>query len=72
MIKEHKDTIRKLKVKKAGLESEKNLREHEADLLVSYARTLTGAHVQPDQLSTFLDSFVERGKKNLGAVSVFS
>ncbi|KAF8230822.1 hypothetical protein L208DRAFT_1459442 [Tricholoma matsutake] len=72
MIKEHKDTIRKLKVKKAGLESEKNLREHEADLLVSYARTLTGAHVQPDQLSTFLDSFVERGKKNLGAVTTLT
>lgn len=71
--KEHKDSsIRALKVKKSGLESEKHLREHEADLLVSYAKTLHGEHVQPDQASTFLDGFVDRGKKNLLAVATTS
>ena len=66
---EDKDSIRELKLRKSALESEKNLREHEADLLVDYAKTLTGEYIQPEKVSTFLDGFVERGKENLGAVS---
>jgi hypothetical protein len=63
------DSIGELKVQKSGLETEKNLWEHEADLLVSDVRMLSGEHIQPEQVSTFLDRFVERGRKNLRVVS---
>ena len=66
---EDKNSLRELKLRKSALESQKNLREHEADLLVDYAKTLTGEYIQPKQVSIFLDGFVERGKKNLGTVS---
>jgi hypothetical protein len=69
---QYSDPIRELKVKKAGLESEKMLRDHEADRLVSYARTLSSEHVPPDQVSSFLEDFVEKGKENIGAVSRLS
>ncbi|KAG6849296.1 hypothetical protein H0H93_009651 [Arthromyces matolae] len=59
------EIIRLLNVKKQSLENEKRVREHEADLLVNYAKTLNGEHVQPTQMSTFLESFVEQGRKNL-------
>jgi len=58
-----------LKVKKQALESEKRVREHEADLLVGYAKTLTGEHVSPAQMGAFLEGFVEQGRKNVVAVS---
>lgn len=64
------EAIRVLKVKKLALESEKRVREHEADLLVNYAKTLTGEHVSPVQMASFLESFVEQGRKNLAAVTV--
>ena len=63
------ELIRTLKVKKTALESEKRVREHEADLLVNYAKTLSAEHVSPDQLSDFLHNFVNSGRKNLEAVS---
>ena len=66
---EDKDSISELKLRKSALESQKNLREHEADLLVDYAKTLTSEDIQPEKISTFLNVFVEGGKKNLGAVS---
>lgn len=49
---------------KSGLKSEKSIREHEASLLVNYAKTLNGEHVMPDQMVAFLQSFVEQGRKN--------
>ncbi|KAG6867698.1 hypothetical protein C0993_012166 [Termitomyces sp. T159_Od127] len=59
------EIIRLLQVKKHALESEKRVREHEADLLVNYAKTLSGEHVPPTQMTAFLESFVEQGRKNL-------
>ncbi|KAG5720441.1 Protein F37C4.5 [Termitomyces sp. T112] len=59
------EIIRLLQVKKHALESEKRVREHEADLLMNYAKTLSGEHVLPNQMNTFLESFVERGRKNI-------
>ncbi|PBK67849.1 hypothetical protein ARMSODRAFT_937831 [Armillaria solidipes] len=63
------ETIRILKAKKSVLESEKRVREHEADILVQYAKSLTGEFVAPVQMTQFLQSFVEQGRKNTEAVS---
>ncbi|KAK0472056.1 hypothetical protein IW261DRAFT_1343884 [Armillaria novae-zelandiae] len=63
------ETIRTLKAKKSVLESEKRVRGHEADILVQYAKSLTGEFVAPVQMTQFLQSFVEQGRKNTEAVS---
>lgn len=63
------ETIRILKAKKSVLESEKRVREHEADILVQYGKSLTGEFVAPVQMAQFLQSFVEQGRKNTEAVS---
>ncbi|KAG6812258.1 hypothetical protein H0H92_003714 [Tricholoma furcatifolium] len=66
------EIIRLLQVKKQAFESEKRVREHEAELLVSYAKTLSGEHVPPSQMSAFLEGFVEQGRKNLTEISDIS
>lgn len=38
-------------------------------MLVSYAKTLTGEHVNPTAMGDFLKSFVTKGSENLEAVS---
>ncbi|KAG6864236.1 hypothetical protein C0991_011155 [Blastosporella zonata] len=63
------EIIRLLQVKKHALENEKRLRNHEADLLLSYAKTLSGEHVAPSQMSAFLESFVQQGHKNLNDIT---
>jgi hypothetical protein len=63
------EIIRQLNVKKLRLESEKRVMEHEADLLVTYAKTLNGEHVTPTAMSDFLKTFVDKGKENLKAVA---
>ncbi|KII84403.1 hypothetical protein PLICRDRAFT_32431 [Plicaturopsis crispa FD-325 SS-3] len=57
--------VRALRAKKRALESEKSLRGHEANVLVSYATTLSGEHMPPDQIPAFLDCFVQQGRKNI-------
>ncbi|KAF5379823.1 hypothetical protein D9615_005794 [Tricholomella constricta] len=66
------EIIRLLQVKKVELENEKRVRRNEADLLVDYAKTLTGEHVPPTQMNSFLESFVEQGRKNLRAITELS
>ncbi|KAF7335446.1 hypothetical protein MVEN_02197900 [Mycena venus] len=63
------EAVRRLKAQKLALEGEKRVRDHESDLLVSYAKTLNGEHVSPTQMGEFLQSFVEQGRKNLQAVA---
>ncbi|KAJ7629708.1 hypothetical protein DFH06DRAFT_1284783 [Mycena polygramma] len=63
------EAVRLLKAQKLALEGEKRVRDHESDLLVSYARTIKGEHVAPHEMNEFLQSFVEQGKKNLQAVA---
>ncbi|KAK0470322.1 uncharacterized protein EV420DRAFT_1742692 [Desarmillaria tabescens] len=63
------EIVRNLKAKKSVLESEKRIREHEANILVQYAKTITGEFVAPAQMAQFLQSFVEQGRKNTEAVS---
>ncbi|TFK68241.1 hypothetical protein BDN72DRAFT_769601 [Pluteus cervinus] len=63
------EEIRKLTVKKASLEGEKEVRASEANFLVSYAKTLNGEHVKPSEMASFLSEFVEQGRKNVVAVA---
>ncbi|KAK7055911.1 hypothetical protein R3P38DRAFT_2849558 [Favolaschia claudopus] len=65
----YSEAMRLLKAQKVALEGEKRVRDHESDLLVSYAKTLKGEHVSPTQMGEFLVSFVEQGRKNLEAVA---
>lgn len=61
------ELIRLLKSHLATLQSKKSVREHEAELLVSYATTLRGEHIQPEQMASFLSMFVESSQKSLVA-----
>ena len=36
---------------------------------MNYAKTLTGEHITPGQMSQFLETFVTQGRKNLEAVT---
>jgi hypothetical protein len=63
------EVIRLLNVKKQSLESQKRVMEHEAELLVTYARTLNGEHVTPTAMSDFLKTFVDKGVENLEAIA---
>lgn len=64
-----KDIIRSLEVKKSGLQSEKKMLDIQAEVMVTYARSLRGDTIWPDAVSLFLDAFSERGKQNIIAVS---
>jgi hypothetical protein len=68
-FKSKSEAVRLLKAQKVSLEGEKRVRDHESDLLVTYAKTLSGEHVSPTQMGEFLQSFVEQGRKNLQAVA---
>ncbi|KDQ59014.1 hypothetical protein JAAARDRAFT_127570 [Jaapia argillacea MUCL 33604] len=63
------ETIRILEAKKVYLVKEKLVRGQEAEVMLTYGKSLQGEHVTPDTMTTFLDSFVLRGRKNLQAVS---
>ncbi|KDR78599.1 hypothetical protein GALMADRAFT_244048 [Galerina marginata CBS 339.88] len=63
------EVIRTLLVKKAGLESERAVRQQESQLLLKYAETLNGEHVTPTQMAAFLESYVDRGRKTLQAAT---
>ncbi|KAF9450470.1 hypothetical protein P691DRAFT_665264 [Macrolepiota fuliginosa MF-IS2] len=62
------NTIRALELKKSGLESEKKMLDTQAEVMVTYARSLTGEFASPDAVDAFLDAFNVRGKKNIEAV----
>ncbi|KAL0948652.1 hypothetical protein HGRIS_010456 [Hohenbuehelia grisea] len=63
------ESIRQLEAKKLSLESQRRVLEYQAELLLSYAKTLTGEHVAPTAMTEFLGSFVEQGRKNLEATA---
>jgi len=63
------EVIRLLNVKKQSLMSQKRVLDHESELLVSYAKTLSGEHVNPTAMGEFLKGFVTKGTENLEAVS---
>lgn len=61
------EVIRLLKSHLATLQSKKGVREHEASFLVSYGTSLTGEHIPPEQMGSFLSMFTERSQKGLVA-----
>ncbi|KAJ7199003.1 hypothetical protein GGX14DRAFT_664691 [Mycena pura] len=63
------EAVRVLNAQRLALEGQKRVRDYESDLLVTYARTLTGEHVAPQQMGEFLQSFVEQGRTNLEVVA---
>ncbi|KAH9477517.1 Protein F37C4.5 [Psilocybe cubensis] len=54
---------------KTLLESERNLRKEESKLLLQYGQTLNGEHITHGQMSAFLQSYVDQGRKTLQAIS---
>ncbi|KAF7291781.1 hypothetical protein HMN09_01237900 [Mycena chlorophos] len=63
------EAVRRLRAQKAALQGQKRVRDHESDLLVTYAKTLSGEHVSPTQMGEFLKSFVASGNHNLEAIA---
>ena len=66
------EVIRKLRVQKDTLERERTLRNSESQLLLAYADTLNGEHVNPQQMTAFLEGFMQQGKKIIQAVILIS
>ena len=66
------EVIRKLRVRKNTLEREPTLRNYESRLLLAYAETLNGEHVNPQQMTAFLEGFMQQGKKIIQAVILIS
>ena len=66
------EVIRKLSVRKNTLEKERTLRNNESQLLLAYAETLNGEHVNPQQMTAFLEGFMQQGKKIIQAVILIS
>ncbi|KXN84377.1 hypothetical protein AN958_12684 [Leucoagaricus sp. SymC.cos] len=59
--------LRSLEIQKSGLQSEKEMLDTQAKVLVAYARSLTGQIASIKDVDTFLDAFTERGRKNIEA-----
>jgi hypothetical protein len=66
------EVIRLLKKRKRELESQKGMLETQAEILVQYAKTLTGEHITPSDMSQFLDTFSDHSRKGLGALSAIA
>ena len=66
------EVIRKLRVQKDTLERERTLRNNESQMLLAYAYTLNGEHVNPQQMTAFLEGFMQQGKKIIQAVILIS
>jgi hypothetical protein len=64
-------TIRTLELKRSGLESEKRLWDTEAEVMVSYARSLTSQHASLTDIDDFLSTFGGRGWKNINTVRYY-
>ncbi|KAF4613545.1 hypothetical protein D9613_008120 [Agrocybe pediades] len=63
------EKLRTMYARRQALESEKQIREKETELLLKYGQTLSGEHVNPGQMSTFLDQYVTRGQKTLESIT---
>ncbi|KZS92019.1 hypothetical protein SISNIDRAFT_486956 [Sistotremastrum niveocremeum HHB9708] len=57
--------IRSLEATRFILQGESRVLDHQAEILVSYGRSLTGAHVQPSAMESFMADFLEQGKANI-------
>ncbi|TFK61692.1 hypothetical protein BDN72DRAFT_863410 [Pluteus cervinus] len=62
------DGTKSLKERQISLQNAKAVYQREAELLYSYAKTLTGEHVKPEQMTAFLTGYGEQSRKNSAAV----
>ncbi|TFK61460.1 hypothetical protein BDN72DRAFT_965157 [Pluteus cervinus] len=62
------DATNSLKERKVSLQNAKAIHQQEAELLYSYAKTLTGEHVKPEQMTAFLAGYGEQSRKCGAAV----
>ncbi|KXN80616.1 Protein F37C4.5 [Leucoagaricus sp. SymC.cos] len=62
-----RNTLRSLEIKKSGLQSERKMLDTQAEVMVTYARSLTGQSAGIKDVDAFLSAFTERGKKNIEA-----
>ena len=62
---EKSDYVRELEAEKARLEGQRRVVDHHADILLSYAKGLTGEHAKPDDMAEFLEKFLTIGTKNV-------
>ncbi|KIY70787.1 hypothetical protein CYLTODRAFT_487803 [Cylindrobasidium torrendii FP15055 ss-10] len=58
------EVLRQLHARKVLLERNKRVQDHEADVLLQYAKSLSGEHVSPPQVETFLQTFVKTANRN--------
>lgn len=58
------ETLAALEDEKGLLESKRKVIDYQANLLLGYAGTLTGEHVAPDDMLSFLMNFVKLGESN--------
>jgi hypothetical protein len=65
---EKTDYVRELEVERARLDGQRRVIDHHADLLLSYAKGLTGEHVKPDDMAGFLEKFLTIGAKNVESI----
>ncbi|KAG5652603.1 hypothetical protein H0H81_004385 [Sphagnurus paluster] len=65
---EASETVRALRAKRLLLDGGRRVREDESHLLVTYAKTIGSATVQPYDMTDFLCRFVKMGEKNLAAI----
>jgi Domain of unknown function (DUF4139)/N-terminal domain of unknown function (DUF4140) len=63
------EAVRILEAKKQELKNEKSIVLEQSNILSEYAKTLSGEHVSPQDMVTFMQSFVPQQKECLRTVS---
>lgn len=65
------ESLRTLLLKEAALQSLRQLKENEAQLLSRYAQTLSGDNLAPGEVGAFLKGYAEEGARVVKEVRVF-
>lgn len=58
-----------LEEEKGLIESQRRVLDHQALILVNYSKSITGEHVAPDDMLSFLSSFITIGDDNAKAIA---
>jgi hypothetical protein len=62
------DALITLEQEKALIKSQRSVIDYQATVLVNYSRSLTGEHVPPEDMLSFLQRFITLGDENAKAV----
>ncbi|TFL07849.1 hypothetical protein BDV98DRAFT_521053 [Pterulicium gracile] len=63
------EVLTQLRTSQGRLQRERESLVHEGKILTDYSRTLTGEHVSPSDLESFIKTFSQHSRQNLGAVA---